>query len=376
LKRLLTIGHSYIVEQNRHLGHELARQGGGRWDVTIAAPASIRGEPHANELHVRADEPCRVRPLKLRFSSQPHVRMYTGGIRALMREHWDVIHIWQEPYVLAAGQIASAAPRGAKIVPATFQNIRKRYPAPLRIVEGRVMSRADGWIAFGETAHEAQRARGMYAIRPARVIPLGVDLPGNQPQSDRGAVMRRRLGLRTDAPVVGFVGRLTAEKGLQVLTRALADLRQPWQALFVGRGHLERDLRAFAAAHGGRVQIVTDAAHEEVAGYLHAMDLLCAPSQTVPHWREQFGRMLIEAMACSVPVAASRSGEIPHVVGDAGVILSEDDVGEWRDSIAALLDDPGRREVLAVRGRARVSERFTWPVVARQHLDFFEALLG
>ena len=55
------------------------------------------------------------------------------------------------------------------------------------------------------------------------------------------------------------------------------------------------------------------------------MDLLCAPSRTTPRWREQFGRMLIEAMACGVPVIASPSGEIPYVVGDAGVLVPEGD---------------------------------------------------
>src|SRR5207237_339397 len=81
---------------------------------------------------------------------------------------------------------------------------------------------------------------------------------------------------------------------------------------------MEGELRAFAEKHRGRVHIETTARHDEVPGWLNAMTILCAPSQASPRWREQFGRMLIEAMACGVPILASDTGEIPHVIGAAG----------------------------------------------------------
>jgi len=135
------------------------------------------------------------------------------------------------------------------------------------------------------------------------------------------------------------------------------------------------DLSAFAALHPGRVRVVTDVAHDDVPEHLNAMDLLCAPSQTTRRWREQFGRMLIEAMACGVPVIASRSGEIPHAVGDAGLLVDEADVSGWTAAIERLLGDPSLRRDLSARGLARVHERCAWPVVARAHLAFFEELL-
>jgi len=105
------------------------------------------------------------------------------------------------------------------------------------------------------------------------------------------------------------------------------------------------------------------------------MTLLCAPSRTTPVWREQFGRMLIEAMACGVPVVASSSGEMPHVIEDAGRLVPEQDPAAWADAIEALLNDPRARHELAERGVERACARFAWPIVARQHLSFFEALL-
>jgi glycosyltransferase involved in cell wall biosynthesis len=84
--------------------------------------------------------------------------------------------------------------------------------------------------------------------------------------------------------------------------------------------------------------------------------------------------MLIEAMACGVPIAASSSGEIPHVVGDAGVLIAEDNPPAWREAIERLLTDDALRDDYAARGLARARARFDWQVVARAHLEFFDQL--
>jgi glycosyltransferase involved in cell wall biosynthesis len=105
------------------------------------------------------------------------------------------------------------------------------------------------------------------------------------------------------------------------------------------------------------------------------MDVLCAPSQTTPRWREQFGRMLIEGFACRVPIVGSDSGEIPYVLGDAGLVLGERDEHGWVAGLSRLLENPGARRELAERGLHQARGRYAWPIVARQHLRFFEELL-
>jgi glycosyltransferase involved in cell wall biosynthesis len=124
------------------------------------------------------------------------------------------------------------------------------------------------------------------------------------------------------------------------------------------------------------VSIARGVTHAEMPAFYNAMDVLCAPSQTTLRWREQFGRMLTEAMACGVAVVASRSGEIPRVVEDAGILLPENDVDAWASTVARLLRDTSERRALAERGMRRARTTYAWPVVARQHLDFFEELLG
>ena len=114
--------------------------------------------------------------------------------------------------------------------------------------------------------------------------------------------------------------------------RALDAAKEPWRALFIGGGPLEADIRRWAAGKADRVRLVT-ALHAEVPPYVNALDLLAAPSETRKNWAEQFGRMLVEAFACRVPVVGSDSGEIPHVLGDAGVVVSEGDAGAWTRAI-------------------------------------------
>ena len=85
--------------------------------------------------------------------------------------------------------------------------------------------------------------------------------------------------------------------------------------------------------------------------------------------------MLIEAFACAVPVVGSDSGEIPYVIDNAGLVVGEADEAGWRCALEELLADPGRRQELGRRGLERADTCYAWPIVARQHLDFFTELL-
>jgi len=262
------------------------------------------------------------------------------------------------------------------LVYATFQNLHKRYPPPFAWVERYCLSRAAGWIAFGETVASTLSHLPGYSDRPMRVIPPGVDVQLFRPDPEARVAVRRTLGWDDDGPpVVGYLGRFVPEKGVEFLTRVLDRLDVPWRALFVGAGPLEGTLRAWAARHADRVRVCTGVVHADVPPHVSAMDVLCAPSQTMPRWREQFGRMLIEAFACGVPVVGSDSGEIPHVIDDAGLVVGEADEAGWRDALGGLLESPGRRAELGRLGREHAHARYAWPVIARQYLDFFTQLL-
>ena len=82
-----------------------------------------------------AGESCTTHGLRLRLGRIPHLRRYERRLRTLLAAPWDVVHIWEEPYVAACAQVAAAAAKNARVVPATFQNIVKVYPPPLGYFE-------------------------------------------------------------------------------------------------------------------------------------------------------------------------------------------------------------------------------------------------
>lgn len=375
-RRLISIAHSYCVALNRRLADEMERQGNGRWEVTAVAPRFFHGDLRPVPLETRRGEQCRVEAVPARWTNRIHLMHYGRRLRRILSESWDLVHCWEEPFVVAGGQVGWWTRKRTPLVYATFQNLPKRYPAPFAWIERYAMNRAAGWIPFGHTVDDTLSERKLYADRPRRIIPLGVDTDHFRPCPAARARIHLRLGwAEPGPPVVGVLGRFVREKGLEMLMRALDRARSPWRALFVGAGPLETALRDWGNGHGDRVRVVTGVRHHDVPAYLNAMDVLCAPSQTTSAWREQLGRMLIEAFACGLPVIGSDSGEIPYVVGDAGMVLGERDETAWTSGLSELLESPARRAELRSSGLHRARTVYSWPVVARQHLEFFSDLL-
>ena len=106
------------------------------------------------------------------------------------------------------------------------------------------------------------------------------------------------------------------------------------------------------------------------------LDALVLTSRTLPNWKEQFGRVLVEAMACGVPVVGSRSGEIAHVIGDAGLIVPEEDVDALRSALLQLMQDDALRTELGRRGRRRVLERFTQAQIAAETVEVYRSMIA
>ena len=348
--------------------------GGANWDVVCVSPARYRADHGWARFEPLPHEPVRALGVRAHATRSPHLFGYGRELRSLLREGWDAVFAWEEPYVVAGAQLAAWTPRNSVFSFLTFQNIRKRYPPPFSWLERYTLERSDGWFYSGHSVYEVQRDTPGYRDRPARLGPLGVDLELFKPDADARRRVRQTLGFGDDGPpVIGYVGRFVPEKGLHFLMRVLDRLRPAWRALFLGGGEMESDIQRWAEKHPGRVRVVS-APHDRVPEYVNAFDLLCAPSETARHWREQFGRMLIEAFACAIPVIGSDSGEIPYVIGDAGLVAREGDEAAWSLAIERLLVEADARRELGARGLDRATKVYAWPKVAQGYLEFFEEL--
>ena len=379
--RLLTIGHSYVLAINRSILRHIARD--KDFGVTVAAPDYFHGD--LCRLHGESeplDSPLKLIPLRTRGSRFVHLFSYDeGALRRLLTDNaFDVVHVWEEPYIYAGYQIARAVKRysSAKLIFRTAQSLHKRYLPPFDLFERWSMARADGWIAGGQLVYETMVARGYDPAR-GRVLSLAVDTSLFQPLSlAQKAAARVELNVPDGVPVVGFLGRLTMAKGVRVLMEAVSKLPAglPWYLVFLGSGSEKAHILHWARDHGWQDRVLVRLArHDEVPWLLGAFDLLAAPSQTTPNWKEQFGRMLIEAFACGVPVVGSDSGEIPAVVGDAGIIVHESDTARWTAEIADLLTNAERRKTLSQMGLVR-AQRFSASELAGQYAAFYRQVLA
>jgi glycosyltransferase involved in cell wall biosynthesis len=172
---------------------------------------------------------------------------------------------------------------------------------------------------------------------------------------------------------IGFAGRLVPEKGIWDLVEAVRCLDGPVRLLFAGSGPLLDDLQSLELPNGDAV-VWTGLDHGGMAQAYAGMDVLVLPSRTTATWAEQFGRVLVEALWCGVPVVGSDSGEIPWVVRatGGGVVVPEGDSAALAEALAGLQADAALRDRLASTGRDSVVRLFSTPAVA----DALEAVLS
>ncbi len=277
----------------------------------------------------------------------------------------DVLHIDEEPYNLATAIACRDAERyGIRPVFFAWQNLYRRYPPPFRWLERYVLARADA-IVGSEAAGDVLRRKGH--TRRIEVIPqFGVDpelfAPRSQPRDP-------------DRFVVGYAGRLVEAKGVDVLIRAVGSIGGDVTLRLAGTGPAEPDLRRMSAAMAG-VAFEGVIPSADMPAFYNGLDVFVLPTVGRPGWTEQFGRAAVEAMACGVPTVVSASGELPHVVAQAGLVTPPADAHALADVLMGLRADPARREQLAEAGRAHVVRRYTTQAVADATAALYRRIAG
>lgn len=346
---------------------------GRKVDLTLVTPQKWGRDP--DEPLMPGDPPTLSLPAPLHGHN--HFHFYRGLAQVMDRARPDLVHADEEPYSAVTGQIAwLCAQRRVPFVFFAWQNIRKRLPPPFGALRTWVFRRAAGGIAGTETAGAVLRHGGFSG--PLAVIPqMGVDPSLFRPDPDARVRVRARLALDERALLVAFVGRLVPEKGVDLLLTALTAVEGA-TLLVLGAGpERERlDRRARDLGLDARVRFVGPAVSSEIPEWMAAVDILALPSLTTPGWSEQFGRVLVEAMATGVPVVGSDSGEIASVIGDAGLVVPEGDPRALGDALLQLAGSAARRAELGRLGRARSTARFTNGIIADRTVQFYEQLLG
>lgn len=285
----------------------------------------------------------------------------------------DIIFLVEEPFSLFAFQIMLAkilfAPK-AKVIFHTSddQSWDDHYPYRpsflYKWIGSFVRKRSDFAATINEEARKVLISKGFDPNKIA-VVPWGIN-PEDFRSAEGNCIRKEFFPNRHSDFVVGYVGRLLKMKGVHVLLEAVQPLTDI-SVLVVGdgpdRGFLEQVVKKLNMVE--RVVFTGYIPPQQLPSYYAAMDILVLPTLTGPHWHEQFGRVLIEAMAAGVPVIGSSCGAIPEVIGDAGIIVPEGDVKKLQEAIEILHDDESLRTKLIAKGRIRVIERYTWKSFAK-----------
>lgn len=366
--KLLVVSHSCATAANQRLYEEIEAATG--WDITIVIPARWKDE-FGNVLDERPLAGARTAVRKIPVLGNGNIilhvyrRAWSGWLR---QEKFDAIYMNHEPYALATAQVCLASRR----LPAAFgfyscQNIVKQYPFPFRLFERQVYRRSRFAFPITEAVAEVLRAKGYRGAM--NICPLPVDPAIHFPRG--GEADHARIPRTPNEMVIGFAGRLVEAKGLRTLARALGRLRDlSWKIVLAGEGDFEKEFRSLLDTENidVRAQFLGYVPHEKMPDYLSAFDILVLPSETRSGWKEQFGRVIPEALACGTPVIGSDSGEIPTLIRSSGggLVFPEKDDAALAEGLRRLMEDGSLRRDLADRGRAWVAHEISQEAVARR----------
>ncbi|NEP86975.1 MAG: glycosyltransferase family 4 protein [Okeania sp. SIO2C2] len=387
--KILVASHTYIVDLNREKLRALAKLEPGI-EVTVVVPKRWNPKGVQSQIvETQFIDEGSFQVVPISNYSENNQALLTFGpdlIGLLQKFRPDIIQVEQGSKALTYAQFITFNKLlgiKAKNLFFTWWNLPYELKFPISLLEGYNLRNTNGIVAGNKDGEDILRDRGYKG--PIKVMPqLGVDetLFKPEPQTE----LRNSLGIQADDFVVGFVGRFVEEKGLLTLTEALGGLQEkPWKLLLLGRGELQSTLLEKAAKLGikERLILVESVPHDHVQKYINLMNTLVLPSETTYKfktltsvgWKEQFGHVLIEAMACQVPVIGSDSGEIPYVIGDAGLVFPEGNVEELRSCLMQLMEQKELTEELGKKGYEKAMNQYTNQALARQLFNFYQELV-
>lgn len=375
--KILLLYHSAALDPSRRIFEALAE----RNEVRLRVLGPRRGYNPARNMVLEIAKPYYGRYdlvsghvyKAMKNFSGPYL---TGLLREILFFRPDVIHVFNEAYSLV--NVQALIYRNfflptAKCYCLGVENIIKKEPVNRKSGWKRnfVHKHCNGAACWSESAKNALR-EASFPEDKLKVTYWGV--PMDQFFPSRNEALRLQLGI-SDKFLVGYIGRFRPEKGILTLFLALRLLPENIHCLCIGADGEWRDFFLAKIKKFGlddRVHLIPRVPDEEVPGYMNAMDVLVLPSETTSWWKEQFGRVLPEAMACGLPVIGSDSGAIPEVVGDTGLVFAERDYKALAEAIGKLFANPKLCKLLGEKGIERVHTHFGCDAFAAKLLNLYK----
>jgi L-malate glycosyltransferase len=378
--KILIVCHSSIIVLNQQLYVEMEKHPGV--EIMLFIPETWRDEYSSGSLRSKAHPDARyiAQTPPVFFSGNVSLHFYKKlPLKEINNFKPDLIYMTQEPWSLSCLQFSMLA--NSKKIPFVFhihQNIFKNLPFPFSYFEKKAI---DGCrVAFGCSQDSLDILKKKGLKKPAYLVPHAVEVskffPGREPE-------RRSAWGLGESVVIGYLGRFVPEKGLDDLLAAVApliseglDVRVCCVGGGVEKDALETQARALGIAE--RVHFPGGVPHDQAGEAMRSFDILALPSRTRPNWKEQFGRVLVEAWACGIPTVGSDSGEIPHLIRKTGggLVFEEGNIPSFTDALRKLVTDPELRKTQGASGQRHALESYTFPAVASQIVGLLRSALG
>ncbi len=362
--RVVMVSKALVVGNYQHLAVEIGRRG---VELTVLCPPSWQDSRGQHPLERLPSTEFRLQAMPIRWNGHYHLHHYPGLGQQLRALKPDLVHLDEEPYNLATFQgLRWAHRQGIPAMWVTWQNLDRRYPPPFRWFERYAYRTANHALACTQEAEQVVRAKGYKGA--LTVTPLmGVDsrlfFPGPKP-------------IAKTPFSIGYAGGLLPEKGVDILLQACTELDGDWRLHIAGGGQEESHLRQLAEKLDitSSIQWWGRQSSRDMPGFYRQLHVLVLPSRTRPNWKEQFGRVLIEAMACGVPAVVSDSGACQQVVGSAGLVYPEADPRALAHHLQSLNDSNPLRQELGQVALQRVRDSFEMGTVAARIVDVYHQM--
>jgi glycosyltransferase involved in cell wall biosynthesis len=296
--------------------------------------------------------------------------------------NFDILHAADTSHLFSLQAARIKKKHGNKLVLTVWENIpfqdaRRRV---YRSISREVVQHTDIFLPVTQKSKDMLLVQGVPEAKIV-VIPQPVDLQRFAPKPT-GSSVRVALGCSTEDFVVMFIGRLHRSKGLEFLLEAVKRLlldrsmRSPLKLVVVGAGERERIYKELAVRLGVGQHVIWCGAvkHHDLPDYYAAADVFVLPSIPTDEWQEQFGMVLVEAMACGKPVISTLSGSIPDVVGQAGMLVQPADHSALAHAIRQFVVNPRMCEYYGRLARNHVTTTYAPEIVAAMTADVYREL--
>jgi L-malate glycosyltransferase len=359
--KLLILSHACVTPTNQQFFAEIEQQTG--WQITIVTPTSWLND-YGNQVTPQRWPTFQGQLIALALwkSGSIPLHTYRTTFRQLLAQlQPDAIYVQHEPYAVATFQLylANAFTIRKPIAFFTWQNIQKRYPFPFHQMERWVLNQTQVMFPGSQSAAAVFRQKGYQG----KIVQLPGSVDPTLYASHPGAASLKSQWCQPGEIAIGYLGRIVEEKGLKTLLYALKSIESlPWKLIMVGAGKYETEFNRIAQELQltDRIGHLGFVPHAEAPKYLSAFDLLVIPSETRPNWKEQFGRVIIEAIACGTPVIGSDSGEIPYLIEatQGGLTFPEGNTAALATQLDRLISDATLRTTLVHQGRTNVIAKY------------------